>query len=526
MVKVLVSDKMSPRAAEIFRERGVEVDERPGLTPDELAAIIGGYEGLAVRSSTKVTAKLLDRAERLKVIGRAGIGVDNVDVAAASARGIVVMNTPFGNSITTAEHAIALLMALARQLPAADRSTRQGKWEKSRFMGVEVAGKTLGIVGCGNIGSIVADRAQGLKMRVVAYDPYLSAERAVDLGVEKVELEELLARADFISLHTPLTDATRGILDARAMAAMKKGAFIVNCARGGLVVEEALMAALESGHLAGAALDVFVEEPARDNPLFALDTVIATPHLGASTTEAQENVAIQVAEQMSDFLRLGAVTNALNMPAVSAEDAPKLRPYMSLAGQLGRFIGQIVDGGVTSVTIEYAGQVAKLNTRPLTCIVLEGLLSRQLESVNMVNAPIIARERNIAVSEILSDRPTDYQTLICLTVETDDGRHCVSGTLFADQKPRVVEIDQIKIEAELGPHVLYLSNDDKPGIIGSLGTMLGDAGVNIATFHLGRATRAGAALALVEVDEAIDPDIAGRLRTLPHVNDVKILHFA
>ena len=347
MPKVLISDKMDPKAAQIFRERGVEVDEITGKTPDELKAIIGSYDGLAIRSATKVTRDILEHATNLKVVGRAGIGIDNVDIPAASAKGVVVMNTPFGNSITTAEHAIALMFALARDLPEADRSTQAGKWEKNRFMGVEMTAKTLGLIGAGNIGSIVADRARGLRMRVIAYDPFLTPERALEMGVEKVDLEALLARADFITLHTPLTDQTRNILSAENLAKTKKGVRIVNCARGGLIDEAALKAGLDSGHIAGAALDVFVEEPAKASPLFGTPGFVSTPHLGASTTEAQVNVAIQVAEQMADFLVSGGVTNALNMPSLSAEEAPKLKPYMALAEKLGSLVGQLTTGAIT-----------------------------------------------------------------------------------------------------------------------------------------------------------------------------------
>ena len=526
MTRVLISDRMSPRAAAVFRDRGVEVDERFDLDAGELRSAIGDYDGIAVRSRTRLTAEAIAAGRDLKVIGRAGIGVDNIDVPAATASGVVVMNAPFGNSITTAEHAIAMMLALARHIPRADHSTRAGKWEKSRFLGVEVAGKTLGIVGCGNVGSIVADRAQGLKMKVLAYDPYLSPERAAELGVERTDLDGLLGRADFVSLHAPLTDATRGLIDAGTLARMKPGARLINCARGGLIVEEALREALESGHLAGAALDVFAEEPARESPLFGLDDLVATPHLGASTTEAQENVALQIAEQMSDYLLLGAVSNALNMPAVSAEDAPKLRPYMALAGQLGQLMGQLVETGPRSVTIEYSGTVTALNTRPLTSVVLEGLLARKLETVNMVNAPVIARERNIVVREVTMEMASDYQTLIRLIVETEDRTRDVSGTLFSDRNPRVVDIDGIKVEAELGKHMVFLSNEDKPGIIGSLGMTLGDAGVNIATFHLGRAGLGGDAVALVAVDDAVEDGVLARLRRLPHVKQVRTLRSA
>lgn len=526
MPKVLIADKMSPRAAEIFRERGIEVDVKPGMKPEELKACIGAYQGLAIRSATKVTADILDAAGEIKVIGRAGIGVDNVDVPAATARGVIVMNTPFGNAITTAEHAIALMFALARQLPAANASTHAGKWEKSGFMGVELTGKTLGVIGCGNIGSIVADRALGLKMKVVAYDPYLSPERATDLCIEKVELDELFARADFITLHTPLNDSTRNMINAEAITKMRDGVHIINCARGGLVVEKDLKEAIEKGKVAGAALDVFPQEPAKENVLFGMDRVIATPHLGASTTEAQENVALQVAEQMSDYLLTGAVTNAVNMPSVTAEEAQRLRPYMTLAQQLGSFAGQMTEGGgIEAVTIEYAGHVTELNARPLTALVLQGLLSPLMESVNMVNAPTIARQRDIDVTEVRHERKADYQTLIRLVVKTEKQTQTVAGTLFGEDKPRVVQVNDIAVEAELGPYMLFVANLDKPGFIGKLGTVLGSSGVNIATFHLGRAAAGGNALALIRVDGRVDVATLEQVRAIPEVLQANLLFF-
>jgi D-3-phosphoglycerate dehydrogenase len=525
MPSVLIADELSPRALEIFRERGVDAELRTGLKPDALKACIGEFDGLAVRSATKVTADILGAAAKLKVVGRAGIGVDNIDLPAATQRGIVVMNTPHGNSITTAEHAIAMMFALARQLPQADKSTQAGKWEKSRFMGVELTGKTLGIVGCGNIGAIVADRAHGLKMKVVAYDPFLSDERARDLGVQKVELDELLARADFITLHTPLTEQTRNLIDAQAIARTKPGVRIINCARGGLVVEADLKAAIESGHVAGAALDVFAEEPAKQNALFGLDQLVATPHLGAATTEAQENVAVQIAEQMSDFLLTGAVSNALNMPSVTAEEAPKLRPYMKLAAQLGSFAGQLTRSGLKSVTIEYEGHAAELNTRPLTATALAALLAPVLDSINMVNAPVMARERNIEVTEIKHDRPSDYLSLIRLAVITDRRTRDVAGTLFGGDKPRIVEIKGIRVEAELGRHMLYTTNEDKPGFIGRIGSLLGEAGVNIATFHLGRSAPGADAIALIEVDQPISESLLAHVREIPGVVQAEALSF-
>lgn len=525
MPKVLIADELSPAAVAIFKDRGVTVDVKPGLKPDELIAIIGDYDGLAVRSATKVTQKLLEAAQNLKVVGRAGIGVDNIDVPAATARGVCVMNTPFGNSITTAEHAVAMMMALTREIPQANASTHAGKWEKSKFMGVELYGKALGLIGCGNIGSIVADRAQGLKMKVIAYDPFLTPARAVDLGVEKVELDDLLARADFISLHTPLTDQTRNILDAKALGKCKPGVRIVNCARGGLIDEQALKTALDSGHVAGAALDVFLTEPAKENPLFGHPRLVATPHLGASTNEAQENVALQVAEQMSDYLLLGAVTNALNMPSITAEEAPKLRPYIKLAEQLGGFAGQLTQSGLKKVVVEYEGHAAGLNTRPLTAIVLEGLLRPLLSSVNMVNAPIIAKDRGIEIAEIKHDRPSDYQTLMRVTVTTENQTRDLTGTLFADRKPRVVSVKGIAVEAELGPHMLYVTNEDKPGFIGALGSALGAAGINIATFHLGRLAEGQEAIALIQVDSAVPPAIIASIAKIPGVRQAVALRF-
>mgnify|MGYP002712018528 CR=1 FL=1 len=525
MPKVLISDKMSPLAEQIFKERGVDVDVITGKTKEELAEIIGEYDGLAIRSSTKVTPTILKAAKNLKVIGRAGIGVDNIDVQEATNNGVVVMNTPFGNSITTAEHAIALMMALVRDIPQANASTHAGKWEKSKFMGMEVTGKTLGLIGAGNIGSIVAERAMGLKMKVVAFDPFLSAERAADLGVRKVELDELFAKADVITLHTPLTDQTRGIIGKKAFANMKDGVRIVNCARGGLIDEAALLEALNSGKVAGAALDVFEVEPATDNPLFGHENVICTPHLGASTSEAQVNVALQVAEQLSDYLLTGGVTNALNMPSLSAEEAPKLKPYMKLAEEIGGFAGQITETSLKRVVIEYEGHVGTLNTSPLTAVVLEGLLSPLMDSVNMVNAPVIAKERNIDVSETKHDREGDYSTLIRLTVETDRGERTVAGTLFANKAPRIVEIDGVSVEAELAKHMLYVVNDDKPGFIGALGSLLGHNGVNIATFALGRRIEGQEAVALVAVDQPIPDIVLDQLNALAHVRSAKKLDF-
>ncbi len=524
-VRVLISDKMDPKAAAIFRDRGIEVDEITGETPEQLIARIGDYDGLAIRSSTKVTRAVLDAATNLKVVGRAGIGVDNVDIPAATARGVVVMNTPFGNSITTAEHAIALMFALARQLPEADASTQAGKWEKNRFMGVEVTGKTLGLIGAGNIGSIVAIRALGLKMKVVAFDPFLTPERAVDLGIEKVELDELLRRADFITLHTPLTDQTRNILSAANLAKTKQGVRIINCARGGLIDEAALKAGLDSGHIAGAALDVFESEPAKDSPLFGTPGFISTPHLGASTSEAQVNVAIQVAEQMSDFLLLGGVTNAINMPSLSAEEAPRLKPYMALAESLGKLVGQVLGDDVRSVAIEVEGAAAQLNPKPITGAVLAGLMGTYSDTVNMVNAPVLAKERGLDVKEVRHDREGAYHTLVAVEAMTDKGVRRVAGTLFGNNAPRLVELFGIDIEAELDGSMLYIVNSDTPGFIGKLGTALGDSDINIATFNLGRRKARGDAASLVAVDGVIGPDVVKALCALDGVRKVVPLRF-
>ncbi len=523
--KVLISDRLSAAAVQIFTDRGVEVDVKPGLDKDQLAEIVGGFDGLAIRSATKVTAKLLDRAKRLKVVGRAGIGVDNVDIAAATAKGVIVMNTPFGNSITTAEHAISLMLALARQIPAADVSTQLGKWEKNKFMGVEITGKTLGVIGCGNIGSIVVDRAHGLKMRVVAYDPYLSPERAVDIGVHKVELDDLLRRADFVTLHTPLTERTRNIIDARALGLTKRGVRIVNCARGGLVDEQALRAALDSGHVAGAAFDVFTEEPATGNPLFGHPNVVCTPHLGAATTEAQENVALQIAEQMSDYLLNGAISNAVNFPSITAEEAPRLRPFIKLAEQLGSFAGQATETGLKTVKLVYEGHLAGMNTKALTAAAIAGLLKPLLHDVNMVSAPIVARERGIDLEETKRDAQSDYDNLMTLTVVTERQERSIQGTVFADGRPRCVSIKGIRVEAEFGPSMLYVTNEDKPGFIGRFATILGDAGINIATFHVGRESPGGNAIALVEVDGAVPAEVIEQVKRIPHVQRVQPLRF-
>ena len=523
--KVLISDKMDQNAARIFEERGCDVDVKPGMTPEELKAVIGEYEGLAIRSSTTVTPEILDAATNLKVIGRAGIGVDNVDIPYASGKGVVVMNTPFGNSITTAEHAIAMMFALARQIPDANAQTQAGQWPKSGFMGVELTNKTLGLIGAGNIGSIVASRALGLKMKVIAYDPFLTEDRAIEMGVEKVDLDTLLARADFVSLHTPLTDQTRNILSRERLENAKPGIRIINCARGGLIDEIALKDCLESGQVAGAALDVFAEEPAKESPLFGAPNFICTPHLGASTTEAQVNVALQVAEQMADYLVNGGVTNALNMPSLSAEEAPKLKPYMALAEKLGSLVGQLAHGNLTKISIEREGAASELNGKPITGAVLAGFMRRYSDSVNMVNAPYLAKERGLEVSEIRHEREGAFNTLIRVTVETEAGPRSVAGTLFGSGSPRLVEIFGIGIEADLEGHMLYIVNDDKPGFIGRIGTLLGSNGINIGTFNLGRRSAGGEAVLLLSLDEAPGQTVIAEAEQVEGVKMVTSLVF-
>lgn len=526
--RVLISDALSPAAVQIFKDRGIDVDFQPdlGKDKDKLAAVIGEYDGLAIRSATKVTAKILEQAKNLKVIGRAGIGVDNVEIPAATAKGIIVMNTPFGNSITTAEHAIAMMFALARQIPQADASTQGGKWEKNRFMGVELTGKVLGIIGCGNIGSIVAERGIGLRMRVIAYDPFLSPERAVELGVEKVELDELLRRADIITLHVPMTEKTKNILSAENIAKTKKGVRIINCARGGLVDEVALRAALDSGHVAGAAFDVFTEEPATANPLFGHPNVVCTPHLGAATTEAQENVALQVAEQMSDYLLQGAIQNAVNFPSITAEEAPRLKPFVALAEKLGSFLGQLTEAPIKGIRIEYEGDVAEMNTRALTSAAVTGVLRPFLQDINMVSAPVVARERGITVEEVKRETVArDYESFIRIVVVAEDTSRHAGGTVFQDGKPRVTEIRDIMVDAEFAPHMIYVRNDDKPGFIGRFGTLLGESGVNVATFALGRDKPGGDAICFVSVDQPVSEELLRKIEEIPQVKRARSVRF-
>ncbi len=523
--RVLISDDLSPAAIAIFKSRGVDTDVKVGLSKDELEKIIGDYDGLAIRSATKVTEKVLTAASRLKVVGRAGIGVDNVDIKSATGRGVIVMNTPFGNSITTAEHAITLMLSLARQIPAADVSTRAGKWEKNRFLGVEVFNKTLGVIGCGNIGAIVADRALGLKMKVVAYDPFLTPERAVEIGVEKVELDNLLNRADFITLHTPLTEKTKNIISAEAIAKCRPGVRIINCARGGLVDEAALAEALKSGHVGGAAIDVFEVEPAKENVLFTAPNVICTPHLGASTGEAQENVALQVAEQMSDYLLKGAITNAVNFPSISAEEAPRLTPWVKLAEQLGWFAGQLTERPIRAIRIEYVGDVGTLNVKPMTAAAIAGVLRPSRADINMVAALVTAKDQGIVVEEMKSSHKGAFESYVRFTVKTDEYERSIAGTVFADGRPRIVQVRDINMDFEVTPNMLFVRNTDKPGFIGRFGSLLGEAGVNIATFNLGREKAGGDAICVVSVDEPVPDKVLAAVTALPHVVRVRRLKF-
>ncbi|WP_415405064.1 phosphoglycerate dehydrogenase [Tateyamaria sp. SN3-11] len=525
--KVLISDKLSPAAVQIFRDRGIEVDFEPdlGKDKDKLAEVIGQYDGLAIRSATRVTPTILKNAKNLKVIGRAGIGTDNIDKDAASKKGVIVMNTPFGNMITTAEHAIAMMFAVARQIPEASTSTHAGKWEKSKFMGTELTGKTLGVIGAGNIGGIVCDRARGLKMKVLAFDPFLGQEKADQMGVEKVELEDLIKRADFITLHVPKTEQTANMITAERIAMMKPGVRIINCARGGLVDEAALAEALKSGHVAGAAFDVFAEEPAKENALFNLPNVVVTPHLGAATTEAQENVALQVAEQMANYLLTGAVENALNMPSVTAEEAKVMGPWVKLAGHLGSFVGQMTDEPIKAINILYDGSVAEMNLEALNCGVIAGIMKRANPDVNMVSAPVVAKERGIQISTTNQDKSGTFDGYIKVTVVTDKRERSVAGTVFSDGKPRFIQIKGINIDAEIGANMLYTTNEDVPGIIGLLGNTMGKNGVNIANFTLGRSAVGGEAIALLYVDHPIPGDVLNTLDSTGMFTQVKPLEF-
>jgi D-3-phosphoglycerate dehydrogenase len=503
-MKVLISDSLSPEGVEILKKGGLDVTVKTGMTPDELKGVIGEFDGLVIRSATKVTADVVEAAKNLKVIGRAGSGLDNVDKVAASKRGIVVMNTPGGNTVTTAEHAMSMMMSLARSIPQATASLKAGKWEKKKFQGVELYQKTLGVLGMGAIGSQVAKRAQALGMNVLAFDPYLSAERAQALGVESCDLECIYSRSDFITIHSPLTDETRGLINAKTIAKMKDGVRIINCARGGIVDEKALYDALKSGKVAGAALDVFEKEPPENNPLLELDNFICTPHLGASTEEAQLNVARAVAEQLVDYLVKGVARNAVNMPFVPADVLPKVQPYL------------------VSVTIEYSGEVADLDPAPITTAVLKGLLNPILEeAVNYVNAPFIAKDRGIEVKEVKSSEAKDYPSLIKVTASSGKKDFSVSGALYFTKDPRIVMVDNFAVEVVPEGDMLVTSNHDRPGVIGNLGTALGKNGINIARMQFGRDEKGGRAISVISIDAAPSKEVIAELNKLPNVLSVK-----
>jgi len=522
--KVLIADTMSSLALAVFEERGIEAITPGKLSKQELFDMVGEFDGIALRSSTQITEELLGYAPNVKVVGRAGIGVDNVDVAACTKRGVVVMNTPFGNAITTAEHAMAMMLSLARHIPQANQSTHEGKWEKSKFMGMELTGKLLGIIGAGNIGSIVAKKSIGYGLRVQAYDPFLTEERANKLGVQKVDLDTLLGTSDIISLHVPKTPETANIISASAINKMKRGSLLINCARGGLVDELALLVALKSNHIKGAALDVYEVEPAKDNPLFGLPNIICTPHLGASTVEAQEKVAIQVAQQMSDYLLGGAINNALNAPSLSAEEAKQLKPYLQLAQRLGSFIGQLTDDPIESLTVTYGGEANGLNLAPLTTQVVQSLLERHSSFVNSVNAREVATQRNIDLIEALSEGKDEYPCRITVAVKTEAHNHSISGTLI-QHRPRVIDVKGIPLESQLGEHMLYITNQDTPGVIGDIGTSAATSLINIANLHLGREASGGKAMALLEIEAQPSEDAMQKLSALANINSVKYLNF-
>ncbi|MDA8164137.1 MAG: phosphoglycerate dehydrogenase [Desulfobacteraceae bacterium] len=525
-MKVLISDNLAPVGARILKDAGLEVDIKTGLPPEELKVVIPEYDGLVIRSATKVTAGIIEAAANLKVVGRAGIGLDNVDVAAASKRGIIVMNAPDGNATTAAEHAIAMMMAVSRNIPQATASMKAGKWEKKKFMGREVTGKTLGIVGIGRIGSIVADRAKGLHMNVIAFDPHMPKDLVEKLGVELVSLDELCRRADYISIHVPLTNETKHVLSTEQFKLMKKGAMLIDCARGGVVDEAALHEALTSGKIAGAALDVFEVEPTTHEncPMLALDNFICTPHLGASTTEAQENVAVAIAEQMAAYLLKGTITNAVNVPSVSAEVLSKVGPYLALAEMLGSFHMQIAQGGVEEVAIDYSGELAETNTGPVTVAFLKGLFTPILkEAVNFVNAPIIAKERGIRVVESKTTQAGDFTNLISMRVKTTEGENTLTGTVFGKKEPRLVRINTFRLEALPSGPMLFVYNRDLPGVIGALGTTIGAAGVNINQMMVGRETEKGRNVILLSTDTLVSKDLLQKVRELPEIDAAMVL---
>ncbi len=526
--RILISDKLSEEGLKILRESpDVEVVNKPGLSKEELLKEIEEADALIVRSGTKVTADVIEAAKKLKVIGRAGIGVDNIDVEAASKRGIIVMNTPGGNANAAAEHAIAMMAALARNIPQAHMSMKQGKWEKKKFMGVELGGKVLGVIGLGNIGSIVARKARGLGMKVMGYDPFVTTEKAKELAISVVSLEEIFKKSDFITVHTPLTDETRYMIDEKAFEQMKNGVRIINCARGGIIKEDALIKAIEDGKVAGAALDVFETEPLpADSPLIKNDRIILTPHLGASTVEAQVNVAVAIAKQILDYLTTGNIVNAVNMPSVSPDLYRVLKPYISLGEKIGALATQLISAPVEAIGIEYSGKVADFNVKPITSAVLKGFLAPILEiEVNFVNAPYIARERGIVVNEITSPEKHPYESLITVQVKTEDGYHRVSGTIFGKEEPRIVNIDEFEVEAAPYGAVLLIENYDRPGVIGKLGTLLGSKGINIDQMHVGRKKSGETALSMIQLKEPVGEEIIREIEQLDDIISIRQVKF-
>ncbi len=525
-MKVLISDNLAPIGEKILREAGLDVDVNTGLPPEELKAIISDYDGLVIRSATKVRADIIEAATKLKVVGRAGIGLDNVDIPAASQKGIVVMNAPDGNATTAAEHAISMMMSLARNIPQATMSMKAGKWEKKNFMGREVTGKILGIVGIGRIGSIVANRAQGLQMKVIAYDPHMPLELVEKIGCELVSLDELSRRADFISVHVPLTKETHHILSKDFYANMKKDAMLVDCARGGVVDEEALYEALKDGQLAGAALDVFEKEPTtlEGTPLLGLDNFICTPHLGASTSEAQENVASVIAEQMADYLLKGSVRNAVNVPSVSDDVLAKVGPFITLGETLGSLHMQIARGGVEEINLEFSGDLAEQDTGPITVAFLKGLFTPILQdAVNYVNAPLIAKERGIRVVESKTSQAADFTNLVKVKVRTSEGENILAGTVFGKKEPRLVRLNSFRLEALPAGPMLLVYNKDIPGVIGSLGTTLGNGGVNISSMTVGREEASNQNVILLNTDMRISKELLKQVLELVHIDDAMVL---
>jgi len=521
-MKILVSDNLSKLGVEILqKESGIEVDVNTGLSKEELIKIIPEYDGLIVRSATKVTADVIAAAKNLKVVGRAGVGVDNIDLEAAGKKGIIVMNAPDGNMVTTAEHAMAMMLSMSRNIPQANASVKQDKkWSPKTFMGVELYGKTMGIIGLGRIGSVVAERAKGFAMKVIAYDPFVSKEQAEKIGVEIVELQDLLQRADFISLHSPKV-GDKPLLGKKELNSVKPGVRIINCARGELIDEEALIQAIKDGKVAQAALDVYSKEPINpDNPLLDVPEIICTPHLGASTGEAQDKVAIAICDQMIDFMKYGTIRNAINMPSIDEETLKQIKPYLDLGSDLGQLASQLIEGPITQIKVQYNGEVSNLNVQPITIGVLKGLLTRSMEGINMVNAPFIAKERGIEVQEMKSNEIKDYTSTIQVQVTTKQGTRDITGSIFGKGDPRIVKFDEYYFEAVISKHMLILSNKDVPGVIGKLGNVLGKNNINIAGFHLGRLEKAGSAVAVINIDSPPTSETLRELRETPNVVEV------